>query len=706
MGQVEFRGVSPTPGAKPSTRVQSRPLSSTTTATNTTIKPIQTRRPKKHPPDPIPIPVPAPTYENNPISVSRPSTPTASKPSSTRKKLHNLFGIPLSGHGNSRKSISSRSRPASPRVSSDAGHTQHPPPNSTDGVIDDTTPSLLHQPPLSRPQSPASSPPTRPKAKPSGGISQSRLAKLFSSKNGPHHHNNQMSDPGQSSFSAASSTAPSAIVSGPSSMSRASHSRKNSRSTDISGDAGIIPVRTSQQTIIAPLPRAATIPLITHTPPTPQRSTTSPPRLSYRQDSMESQHRYHTVSIVDEERPSGNGRGLERGGSKDGRDKGKERQKDVERKKVVIVPGTVGSPVMRVNSTSTSGHGHGYSFGPAKKVGSSVAVTGRTKHGSFDFERPSWGVGSASRSLSSKSRDAKTSKEAGSGMAGIGTQRSSSLRRAREYANGHVNDKPAPQPTPPQPNLRPLPAAITPLQPDHTGASGSSHAHSHSTTHTRSTTGTGGTGLSSSLGRVTGKKTRLVHIGLSHGPFAFEPAVPSPTQSTGFEHSDPASLSNASRRGEPLGAIQREHSKEKEWPGEREREKERRRDDKTPVPVPVPVPNAGYRSGTKGRSLDLGLGLAWAPSKVREEALLPSSFGRSLSMSRKGDNTWGGRRGVDREDLELGMDGKDKSKVGREVAEVFRNALDDAGYASFKKCEFGPGPSPLGRFDDFADLHG
>ncbi|KAJ7257938.1 hypothetical protein B0H12DRAFT_1015169 [Mycena haematopus] len=71
--------------------------------------------------------------------------------------------------------------------------------------------------------------------------------------------------------------------------------------------------------------------------------------------------------------------------------------------------------------------------------------------------------------------------------------------------------------------------------------------------------------------------------------------------------------------------------------------------------------SAGYRSGTKGRSLDLGLGLAWAPTKVREDAVMPeSSFGRSLSASRR-------------------------EQQGKEVAEVFRKALDENGYRSFKK---------------------
>ena len=53
------------------------------------------------------------------------------------------------------------------------------------------------------------------------------------------------------------------------------------------------------------------------------------------------------------------------------------------------------------------------------------------------------------------------------------------------------------------------------------------------------------------------------------------------------------------------------------------------------------------------RSLDLGLGLAWAPSKVREEALLPKSsfFTRTGSLGSNRDRTIGREMPVGREDL-------------------------------------------------------
>jgi hypothetical protein len=93
----------------------------------------------------------------------------------------------------------------------------------------------------------------------------------------------------------------------------------------------------------------------------------------------------------------------------------------------------------------------------------------------------------------------------------------------------------------------------------------------------------------------------------------------------------------------------------------------------------------GHRSGLKGRSLDLGLGLAWAPSKVPEEALLhPSSrvlnngrsTNRGAGFSSEHSSGWSGPR-RDR----IGDEVK-----GREVSEAIRKALDADGYRLFKHC--------------------
>jgi hypothetical protein len=195
---------------------------------------------------------------------------------------------------------------------------------------------------------------------------------------------------------------------------------------------------------------------------------------------------------------------------------------------------------------------------------------------------------------------------------------------------------------------------------------------------------------------------QLTSIGLTHGPFSFEPAVPSsPTWSVASAPNSrdaPLVVSWGGEKGRTPKEKERERSKasqalergrarEKEQEKEREREKQKRAQsttvgDRAPVPVPNPVP-VGHRSGLKGRSLDLGIGLAWAPATVREEALLPSSafFARSMSggsLAGHSTSTRGGTETIE----EAG----ERSGIGREVAEVFKNALDSTGYATFKKC--------------------
>jgi hypothetical protein len=124
----------------------------------------------------------------------------------------------------------------------------------------------------------------------------------------------------------------------------------------------------------------------------------------------------------------------------------------------------------------------------------------------------------------------------------------------------------------------------------------------------------------------------------------------------------------------------RETEKQRDIEEEKERrEKERRRAARRTAQVFERVPEIkpatsmnGIRSGTKGRSLDLGLGLAWAPTKIKEEVLLPSSF------------AFASRNGTSRNNINDRP--VDRSTVGKEVADVFRSALDEDGYATFKRC--------------------
>ncbi|KAF5359064.1 hypothetical protein D9758_004794 [Tetrapyrgos nigripes] len=209
-------------------------------------------------------------------------------------------------------------------------------------------------------------------------------------------------------------------------------------------------------------------------------------------------------------------------------------------------------------------------------------------------------------------------------------------------------------------------------------------------------------GLSSSLGRSSGKTAigsgfaRL--IGKGHGPFSFEPPVPSPTNNhSGHDH-DRHPGEGAFSDGE-LTATERDRERrrrEKEKTRDREREKpttksrhRARFEDNSPPPpsLPAKYASSSVRPNGKGRSLDLGIGLAWAPSKVREDALLPSGvLMNGLNNSRKSHSA-SSRRGLSRAAGAAGaeMDDRDRSRVGKEIADMFKTALDAEGFAKFKK---------------------
>jgi hypothetical protein len=70
----------------------------------------------------------------------------------------------------------------------------------------------------------------------------------------------------------------------------------------------------------------------------------------------------------------------------------------------------------------------------------------------------------------------------------------------------------------------------------------------------------------------------------------------------------------------------------------------------------------------KGRSLDLGLELNWAPTRVREEAVMDF---REMGVRSR----W-------REEAEM------KEVYRMKVLESFERVLGESGYAKFKECAF------------------
>ncbi|KAK0461926.1 uncharacterized protein EV420DRAFT_1527922 [Desarmillaria tabescens] len=613
-----------TPSSKPPTLHPSRPLSSTTTATNTTVKP-PTPKGKRRVPVPIPKPNILAQENENPSSVagSRPSTPKLS----TRKKLHNLFGIPLSGarRSGSRKSSISSTRPTTPDLQSSAdapplplqpeSPNYHIRGNNHDPILPPLprVPLSLHSHFGDSKAKPTSIDPLESSTSTTASYSSRRdtffkASKLFSVRNP------LVMSPTSSTFDDRPrpySPAP-PVVSSP-----IKHRRTQTQiDTPPSPTTPTTPVQRAIQ-LAAPQPRRATtltggndvIPRITHTPATPSRPGTSPPRLSQRKDSIDSTHLYRVMSVVDEEK--------ERTESEPVSDKGKKR-----------------------NDAFKPGHRSG-----VKSVKGSIVRS--TRHGSFDFERPGWGAGglisrtASGNSVSTTMTGAYSHNRSGDSLSnasrngepsGFGSSRS----------GGTQKDIPL-QPPKRRRSHRAAPP-IAPLEPEYTGASSS-------TNHSKSTTGTNG--LSSSLGRNTGKRmlgsgvARLVSI--PHGPFSFEPPVPSPT------------VSNMSESTRGSGMSDREAEEREREVGDREM---------------TAVKQAWRTAHVEGRSLDLGLGLAWAPRKVREDALIPSGTIAALSRSASSRN---GLR------CAAAKSAEERSKVGKEIAEMFRNALSNEQYTTFKQ---------------------
>jgi hypothetical protein len=418
---------------------------------------------------------------------------------------------------------------------------------------------------------------------------------------------------------------------------------------------------------LKPTNYGAQTPQIVHTPATPlttKDTTTS--RLGYHtvKNSLDSGYKYHgaTMGVVDEESRA-----------------------DLASKSSTIVGP---EPVPRPSN---------------KKMSTSIRSK---KHGSFDFEKTGWADPELQRSGSTTSEWSKNSESIhkerdsayGPGLAGVGTlQRDESVKRAQEReAKTQLRDLTRKQPLPAAKSTNPTP---------HISSKHLDHVHNSTSTTGKSNTGTEkslpNTGKSSSMSKASGKRpshakttsgsgvARFIGLTTQHGPFSFEPAVPSTNRSTG---------SNGTSHEVQLSWKEKARLRDEM---ERQQSKDRKRGDRPPVPVPMPSKNVGHRSGTKGRSLDLGLGLAWAPSKVREEALLPSStfFARSISNSSSkrsrsestttgaSSSTTGHGSGRSKGGIISQVPDVERSKLGKEVAELFRHAVEPEGYKAFRKCE-------------------
>lgn len=285
--------------------------------------------------------------------------------------------------------------------------------------------------------------------------------------------------------------------------------------------------------------------------------------------------------------------------------------------------------------------------GPARNM-----TNHRSKLGSFDFERP---VSALNRSSSTVDRQGAHVPKENSSYA---KTRLHSLERtiSEDSARGGKSHLIAHHPGQAE---SPMSSQIKPV---HTGETSVVSFSSVSVQSMSASKGIGSNtpaGQSSSWGRASGR--RFLHT--SHGTFAFEhpSSVPSspnpqnftlpigPNQNEGHMSGLPQSQPTT-----PLHTIfdaRVKHSRGQSY--------------NTSDHAEPDYSKPGERkSKGKGRSLDLGLGLSWAPSRVREEILMPGFI-------------------LAREKAKL-----EKSKTnGSDVTKVFESILSESRFQTFKECK-------------------
>ncbi|KZT29281.1 hypothetical protein NEOLEDRAFT_1145059 [Neolentinus lepideus HHB14362 ss-1] len=285
-----------------------------------------------------------------------------------------------------------------------------------------------------------------------------------------------------------------------------------------------------------------------------------------------------------------------------------------------VARATVG--IGRPYTAGASTNGNGYTARVKRSSGESGSKTGhvdpktarRLKHGSFDFERPASGSSAGGKSLDRRPTARKERERALEGHrnarvvdASVTSANANSRKHAQQIQFKSLSDT--------EDTVAPLP-----LKRRGTGTSTASHARSrgHGCNQSQmsvlpsggSTDGREGGG---SWGRNHHPPARsaLQHRYRQLGAFEFEPAVP---------FAPPASPKNDAfppqNGGAPLS-------------------------NKTPkvnlVPSSPLIDDASSHSApsTKAKSFDLGLGLAWAPSKIKEDAIFPHSHGMCIIRNKE-----------------------------------------------------------------------
>ncbi|KAJ3560434.1 hypothetical protein NP233_g10843 [Leucocoprinus birnbaumii] len=684
--QVPENGhVKQTSGSKLPHRIPSRPISSTTTATNTTITP-GTPKVKKKPTSSIPVPSSSSRHPRAPDTDARkPRPPTPPQSTNPRRKI-NIFGISITrpSRGSSKSPSRSRSRPSTPRLSVDI------PPLPTFGFEEDPR----GQP--SQSSSRAASPqPTGARGDLAATLSLSSL----------HGHD----PPNQSKESCDDSHVGSSKLRGFFAGKESSRSRHQT-STAVAPNLVSAPVKRvpsfKRRSLNKALPdrpqsppadprpssppvklgsNSDMVPLITTTPASPIRAATvsggttrsanpssGRTRFGFRNRSLDTGYRYQgTMDVVDEE-----GRL-----SRESRDM-----------KGALLPRSVGSKGKEKESTENTT--------PRASVSRMSTSVRSTKHGSFDFERPGLGASAMQRSASggttstvtsawSRSGETLTMRDSalGPGLAGLGTtQRDVSVKRGKEREEKAKEIKrQAKEASQKKVVVVEDPAMAAPK----TNPSPAHSSNGHQTPPSGTTSGKSSSLSKASARRIFEKRDSSSgnKATTQHGLFSFESPIPSPNWSTTSASTTREGVSSSGGRTDKEAQRPTRKDRAKE-PKERSLErKHSQKRDRSPVPVPkLPTFVTGVRSGVKGRSLDLNLGLAWAPTKVREDALLKSSslFNRSMSNSSGSRSANSSAHGHETTGSRSGDMSEEKLKLGREIGELFRKALGEARYTRFK----------------------
>ncbi|KAG1806589.1 uncharacterized protein HD556DRAFT_1322892 [Suillus plorans] len=276
----------------------------------------------------------------------------------------------------------------------------------------------------------------------------------------------------------------------------------------------------------------------------------------------------------------------------------------------------------------------------------------RIKHGSFDFERPVSGVNRSSSTVNASLVNGEGLTQ--SGKTGAATHRPTALERTASSSSDRTGKsrKFAYHPTQADSPI------LAQLSASHTGETSVVSFSSASASAQSKSTGTSvpGPGQSSSWGRASGRRTQRT----SHGPFPFEPASsvpssplptssalpsypPSPHQQEFDIPEGPASFPPSSPLRSELGlggGSIRDKSQSAHGRVQQLREQ-------------------GSEKKGKGRSLDLKLGLSWAPNRVRQEAIIHGSL--------------------------LAQKHEEEHNRGKDVTKVFENVLSESGFETFKK---------------------